>query len=333
MARLFSDGAEFGDLLFWDNPTSISADNAQKRSGNYSYYAGNWGGAVKVFPSPLSEFYMRYAFREQATPGANFEHVFKSGGTTLIAIVWNPTSEIWDVKIGGVTVASTSYMVPFYGVWALWEIYVKIDDAPNGRFVLKISGATEVDYTGDTKPGADTTIDRFGTNNVNAFGCNFDDMALNDTTGLVDNSWCGDEHYEILNPNGNGDTNDWTGSDGDKVNNYALVDEIPPTGDTDYVASDTPTEQDMYNLTAFTDTGKVVTRVWAECRARDANASSGEIKIGFKTGGTVYLCSTDRVLLDIYRRVVGDEALVNPADSGVWEKADLDALQFVAECE
>lgn len=329
MARIFSDGAEFGDLLFWTTTTNMSL-SATARTGNYSYYGTVTAANASKAITALSELYIRFGAYTGNYDTNNKIMGFRSGSTLLCYVNLDALSHV-NFFVNAVSVEDSGVAMSF-NQWHLFECYLKIADAPNGRFILYMDGVKIIDYTGDTKPGADTTIDNIYISRAGT-PVYYDDLALNDTSGGSDNSWCGDEHYELQNPNDNGDTNSWTGSDGDKVNNYALVDEIPPTGDTDYVKSDTASEQDMYGLSAFTDTGKIVTRIWAECRARDAGATAGEIKIGYKTGGTVYLCSTDRVLTSNYSRVVGDEATVNPADSGVWEKADLDALQFVAECE
>lgn len=333
MTRLFSEGFEYGDSLFWSVlGGTISAST--KRSGNYAWRADS-SGASKYIPAS-AELYIRFGW----LGGARTDVVMYFYGNTHATHMCNlyfdgGGTEHMTFRTAAGTVLATSNNAITKNVWHLIEFYIKIADAPDGRFTLFVDGISEMTFSGDNKTTAYSNIDRLFVPDA-ATQFYIDDFACNDTDnsdGKNDNSWCGDEHYELHPANDNGDVNNWTGSDGDKVNNYALVDEVPPTGDTDYVKSDTPAEQDMYKVTAFTDTGKIVTRIWAECRARDSNATAGEIKIGYKTGGSVYLCSTDRVLPSNYARIVGDEALINPVDSGVWEKADLDAIQFVGECE
>lgn len=332
MTRVFSDGAEYGDTLFWDiRSGNVFTANPTPRSGVYGYQPSS--PLLKYVPAQ-SEYYLRFAlYDSQAVTGIVLYILGNSGATTLAYLIHNTALAKYRAYTGDGTLIGTSTNSYPMNYWDLVEIYIKIATNPNGRIIVKVNGITEIDFTGNTRTSGYDNIDAFAFYDNGNASAHIDDLACNNTSGVVDNSWCGDEHYELHPANDNGDVNDWTGSDGDKVNNYALVDEVPPTGDTDYVKSDTPTEQDMYKITAFTDAGKVVTRLWSECRARDSNASAGEIKIGFKTGGSVYLCSTDRVLPSNYARVVGDDALVNPADSGVWEKADIDALQFVTETE
>lgn len=332
--RLWQDGAEFDDLLFWDTTSNITVSAANKRSGNYSYSVSSSSGkgfsGYKLLGQDLSEFYFRFAAYVSA--GSMFP-TWLYKGTAKIAMGWDvygrPEFILGHPDVTAPTATGTNSRNPDFN---LYEIYIKVADI-GGRFVLYQNGIKEIDYTGDTKVGGDDYLDAFSIFVYTGTGIFLDDLALNDTTGGVDDSWCGDEHYALLVANDNGDVNNWTGSDGDKVDNFAQVDDIPPDGDTSFVYSDTALQQDMYKVQDFTATGKIVTRIYAECRARDSNATGGQIKIGFKTGGSVYLCTLSRTLMNTYEKIVGDDALVNPADSGIWEDADLDAIQFVTEDE
>ena len=77
----------------------------------------------------------------------------------------------------------------------------------------------------------------------------FDDIAVNDTTGGSQNSWCGSGKVIALYPNAAGDANAWldTSLGAGTTNNYTLVDEIPPNN-TDYVQSGVLNSVDMYNV-------------------------------------------------------------------------------------
>lgn len=57
----------------------------------------------------------------------------------------------------------------------------------------------------------------------------------------------GDVHVAYLLPNGNGVTSEWVGSDGDSVDNYALIDEHPWQG-ADYVKPTGTGQRDMYQM-------------------------------------------------------------------------------------
>ena len=153
-----------------------------------------------------------------------------------------------------------------------------------------------------------------------------DDLALNDTTGGSDNSWCGDGYVECLIPDGNGDRSDLTGSDGNKVDNYLQVDEVPSDGDATYNESGTAGEYDLYALAAFDGTNKTIRRVYVEARARSTGAVGDQCKLVVKTGGIVYKSSA-LSLGSNYERQVGTDYTLNPNSGIAWTDADLDALQ------
>lgn len=333
MTRLFNIHCELGDILAWDSTNSVSATTTQKRFGNYSFLISSGSGFAIKNVSDLSEFYLRFAFRVTTNTGGSGVIVnFRHSTTSLAALDFDGGTKKFTIY-GQSSLAATVTA----DTWYLIEIYLKIADAPNGRCVVYVDGIKEIDFTGDTKPGSDAHIDNLYFDNEPRAGGStyFADIAANDTSnadGKNDNSWCMDGRYEYHPANDNGDVSNWTGSDGDKVNNYALVDEVPADA-SDYVKSSTLGEQDMYKVTSFDDTGKIVTRIFSEARAKDNAVAGGKIKLGFKSGGTVTLCAADRSLSGSVARVVGDDAKVNPGDSGAWEKSDLDAIQDVIECE
>ncbi len=108
----------------------------------------------------------------------------------------------------------------------------------------------------------------------------FDDVALNDDTGTVQNGYPGSGKVIALSPNGAGDTNQWlknSGGAGDAAN-WQLVDELPPNDATDYVQSglsgtDPANAVDEYNLTDSGIGANAVISV-VETHARIANVTA-----------------------------------------------------------
>jgi hypothetical protein len=328
MARVFTEGAEMGDTLFWDVVTAAQVHTAQKRTGSYSY-GGNTGNTVlQKNITAISEFYYRYAIYESA-----FNDIvlyFRNSTTIHAGITTNSSNNKVYLQAGGSAgVASSTHSI-LTNTWNLFEVYVKVADSPNGRVTIKINGVTEIDYTGDVKNGASTTVDNIYYNE-NGATWYIDDLALNDTTGGVDDSWCGDGHIVKLAPDGNGATSDWDGSDGNSTDNYLLVDEVPSDGDTTYVSTSTSSEQDQYSLSAFDGTGKVISRIYVEARAKKTTTDADTLKLGVLPSGGSDEMSSALNLSTNYSRIVGPDMTVNPDDSAAWEDADLDALELVIE--
>jgi len=210
---------------------------------------------------------------------------------------------------------------------------LKIDDAPNGIFEVYINGINRINFTGDTKPGADTTVNNIqihGLSNASTF---YDDLALNDTTGVSDNSYCGDGHYVIMYPNGAGTTNDFSNSGSTAgSNNYTYGDDFPSDGDTTYVYSSSSSvgQQDQYTLSDYA-LGGVVKKIYAECRARKTTTDENYIKIGYLPNGGTDQLSGSIPLSTNYERHIGTSASANPITGLAWTTADLNALEYVIE--
>lgn len=322
MTRVFTDGAEMGDTLFWDAPNGGGATTTIKRSGNYSYFtnASSIGRSIVA----LSEYYFRFGW-QIANVGNNYTiHQWKKAGTVLGSLRVNSASQKWELYVGASTLVATSTTSISPNTFYLIELHIKIDDA-TGALSLRIDGsAEEAIFSGDTKPGADTTVDilMFPTANVNQY---FDDLALNDTTGGVDNSWCGDGHVLCLTPNAAGDVTQWipfpsTGT------NYDMVNDIPADGNATYVYQTGTASYDLYNLTT-TVLPTTIYRVWSEARAKDTVAEGGEISLLVKTNGVIYTGSSVALLTSFTKQIPGSVYTTNPQTGLAWSLSELDALQ------
>ena len=335
MTRLITDGAEMGDSLYWDfvSSTDVSVQLVSTYGGSGIYvYQVAWGSYMYKNISPISECYWRCRYRgDPVTKNDGAEtHLFHaiSGGADIMNIEPNKSNQL-GFAVGG-TIVATASPVLTAGQWYLLECYYKMHDT-SGSCVLKIDGIEYINYTGDTKPGAASTFDRIQFSGANSYmGAPYfriDDLALNNTSGSIDNSWCGSARIEKLAVNANGDLNEWTPSAG---NAWDCVKDIPPNGETDYIASRISGQRDMFNLAAFTDTNKTVRRIWIDGRAEDYAAMASKIKLGLKTSGSVFMGAED-TLPSVYKRVTSGEFLVVPTSGNAWTKTELDALQVVVE--
>jgi hypothetical protein len=329
MTRIFTDGAEMGDVLFWDT-TTFTASTTFKRAGSYAYKGAANQAATKYVPA-VSEGYLRFSLYWNGTPGneSRLPNWYKNT-TELGSLRLNNSTKKLDLYVGGSLVdtgtiafqASTHYLI---------ELHIKMADS-EGIVEVKVDGVVDSSYSGDTKPGSDTTFDRF-TFTIDGFSPDtyIDDLGFNDTDnsdGKDDNSWCGDGKIVAVFPNANGDSSQLTGSDGNSTDNYLLVDDLPNNGDTDYVVSGTAGQYDLYNLGAVSlPAGYTIGRVYAECRSREELAGGDSIQLGIKPSGGSEAWSANRPQITSYARYVGTEYKVNPADSGAWEEADINALQ------
>lgn len=329
MTRLLecTDGAEFGDILFWDaHGGTVQASTSQKRSGNYAYRLTDGGSFMtKNFPAALTEVYIRFGVYNPT--GQEWMCRFLDAISTIqVYVLFNKITGMMNFYRGDGTFlgASTYPLLP--AQWYLVEIHVLVDNA-TGKFEAHVDGASDFTYTGDTQMSGISTAAGFqimGNGNDYVY---FDDFGANNTAGLTDKTWVGEGRIELLTPNGNGDVSDWTGSDGDQIDNYKMVETVP-AGLT-YITDATLGHQDMVNVKSMT-TGKKINRVWAECRARGMDGSGESIEIGVQDGATLSL-SAARPLGTTYGRVIGDDLTTSPNTGVVWTELGVDTAQFAVE--
>lgn len=321
MARDFTEGFELGDGYFWNNTLGGAISSSTKRTGTYSWQlTGTCGRNITA----TSEFYMRFAVYMTNADNTAGRPSWRNSTTTLGSMRFAGSRLLAYVSTG--TLVATGATLILENNWYVIEIYVKIADA-NGRIVIKIDGNTEIDYTGDTKPSTQTTVDNILFGGVT--GTFIDDLALNNVTGGADNSWCGDGQVFAYLPNGNGDSSQLTGSDGNTTDNYLLVDETPNDGNTTYVESSNSGDKDLYAIADATLGDYTISRVWVDARGIDTVAAVGQINLGIKPSGGSEDWSAALSLLTTYtKQLNGTVYTVNPLDSAAWEDADIDGLQI-----
>lgn len=323
MARLITEGFEMGDVDgVFDIIGAGTAITTVKRSGSYGARVSTLAG-YEV--GDHSEIYVRAGV--YCMDNTRFEiGVSKDGTTTIMSAYFSFTSNsntLVQLRVDGSGVDSSSYLLTSKN-YHLVEIYFKMSDS-DGEIILRVDGVEKMSYTGDTKPSTGTDFNRV-LFDPSGDWIYVDDIAINDTTGSADNSWCDDGHIVAIKPNANGDSSDLNGSDGNKTDNYQLVDDIPADGDTSYVYSDVVDDHDLYNLESFdVPEGASIKRVWAEARAKDPG--EGDIAFVVKTHSTEYEDSVAQALGSAYAQAKSDVYTTNPNTSAAWTESELDDLQ------
>jgi hypothetical protein len=333
MTRLWTDGAEMGDILFFSGG-HVSASTTQYASGAYSYVVASLGTPTpwKNLDVPLSELY----FRERMYQTSHYAAIlveFRSGAT-VCGYVTTDSLGHWICVVDGVTLG-TSTTVRLISHWYCLEVHFVIDDT-NGVFDVLVDGNSVITFHGDTTfIGGSADIDNLTwVCALPGSSLYIDDLALNDTAGGVDDSWCGGGRVIKMKPIGDGTpVNQWDGSDGNKIANWELVDEIPKDDDVTYIYADAAASgiRDQYIVEDYDGTDRAVERIWAEVRARKTIAAPAGLNIGFDTGASINVDDVGILNEQYDLRHVGPEYLVNPDDGLAWEEADLDLLQLVVE--
>ena len=325
MARIFTDGAETGDLSGLLTSTGLTVVTTKPRSGTYHYRAATSASQLIKSFSSLTELYFRSGMAVDSGSQSTNGFQFREGSIVHIAVYMNPAFRSVQVQRGTTTLVEviTGWT---YQTWYLMEIYVRIHDT-TGQVIVKWDGVEIINFTGDTRNGGAGTVNGLGSSSGGATTFWFDDFAFNDTSGGADNSWCGDGKIIALVPNGDNSVQ-WLGSDGDTTNNYALVDEIPPSG-SDYVRATGSAYTDIYNLSTVDFAGQTIQRIWMVSRAK-SDTSGDYFLHGIQVSGSNYLVTgslpTSFGRIDV--SATGTWAL-NPYTGGAWSQEQIDNLLLV----
>lgn len=329
MARIYTEGFEnngYGKLV----PSSTSLHPVQatvKRSGGYALELQNSVATTVYAVSSTAELYARFGFYFQIGTGTRRFFSFKSGTTVQVSLeLDNATGQIRAYAGAGTTLLFTGGAMTI-NTWYLVEVRAKIANS-GGAVEVKIDGVSIGSFSGDTQPSTATNITSLGFDTDSASGAGkifVDDFGINDTTTASDNAWLGDGKIIALTPNGNGDSSQFTGSDGNSTDNYLLVDDT--ADDTDYVESGTSGQKDLYQLSNTGLSGITVSRVWVEARAKSTTTAT-TIKMIHKSGGTQV--SSTQNLGTSFGVVRGADAVLDPAGAA-WTATTLNGLQAGVE--
>ncbi len=158
----------------------------------------------------------------------------------------------------------------------------------------------------------------------------FDDYWLCDgnnsgVSGAPNDDFLGDLRIQYRAPNGNGNSSGMVGSDGNSTDNYLLVDEGTPNGDTDYVVGDSVGDKDTYTVADLTPTAGTVFGVQLLSSARKTDAGARSIcnvvrSASVEEDSANYSLSTD---YDYYRDLRQDDPSNNQ-----WTVSSVNAMEI-----
>lgn len=334
MTRKWTEGWEFKDMIGYCTGSDygvpvVDIETTIKRSGNASLHIGNVSntdGWLYKTIDPVSELYLRFAvYLKPFVYGDKVPRIYFGTNDYL---TFGSCYEL-QIYIGGVLIASGSTVL-YRETWYLIELHIK-KSATVGVVQARLDGssALEIDFSGNTGVANVTRIMFWiAVGYVGEISsAYFDDIALNDTAGGVDNSWCGEGKIVVMMPNTDSLPLQLTPSAA--TAHYLLVDEVPTNGDTDYVEGSVINEEDMYKLTPSGLVNVDINRVWTEARTRKTAATDAHVALITKAAGGAEVSGGDVELLTTYAvKVLGTEQRVNPVDSLAWEVADIDLIEI-----
>lgn len=271
------------------------------------------------FAFKLSSFVTGRAFLRFYDASGNLQGELRAGSSNTIIYARNGTT---------LATGSTSLIT---STWYYIEWKLLVDNA-TGYSEVRINGDVEMTFTGDTQASANANIGQFGfdgeysvfSDSGSVFS--LDDIYVLDTTGSAPNDdFLGDVRVECLFPNDNGNSSQFLGSDSNSTDNYLLVDDTSPDGDTTYVEDDVVSDKDTYAYTDLEVTTGIVYGVQLVPMVRKTDTGARKFKPVTRLSATE-VDGTEQTLGSTY--LYFPEIQEEKPGGGAWLVADVNSAEF-----
>jgi hypothetical protein len=365
MARLWSDGFEHGDSVFGAYTGnrgdyhvvlgSPTASTTTKRSGAYALRinglvsGARLGLEQRFLGSVVDSCYSRFYLYVSTFPSAK-NTIFTIAGNTLSlrsGIMLENNGALTAIGNIGTTEHTSAAGVITSGAWHRVEFYQNVT---TNQLIVRVDGVDVLDFSdydvtlgtqfamigGNLQQEAQTTGEWF-----------FDDVALNDTTGTTQNSWCGEGSIVHVHPNAAGDFSEGTLT-GAATRWEAVGDVAPDT--TTYVlmvangSSWGVADRLMVGCESAASRGigasDAITFVAVGAMVNNLSASGSQFVVAVESqaSGTradgaarTFLSSTDRYVVNGYQDSNRNYTLysyTDPQSGGAWTPALIDSMQI-----
>lgn len=334
MALLYYTGFESGEGdNGWTFTAGVSVAASAARTGGHGLHLEDNGSSrlasreVEV-DSAGAEIILGFASFTDLLDTETFAGIESGDTGTSWVNFRSTTAGALEVHRGSTVSATTTFLASAASVFVdqTWQ-YIEIKHLPantGGTVIVKVDGFEVLNFSGDTLNSGSagsatrTVAFRASTNNGDTL---VDDLYICDDSGSAQNDFLGDVQIERLSPTGD-DTATFVGSDADSIDNYLLVDEVPPDG-ADYVESDTVANDDRYTLADRTLTGDIIA-VKATAKALKDDANPRGLKLIVESGATTDT-SADKPLAEssqTFEHILVDD----PDTAAAWTTSAVNAL-------
>lgn len=286
-----------------------------------------------------TEIYTGFAFRmtnRVNNLNYNFFHFTEVGVTNHLMLRSNANGSIdvcRSVTNNAGALATSATGVILNNTWHYIEVYARINDT-TGQVIVKVDNNEVINVTNvDTRNGGTGIITGLGPLHSSSNGApsdyigsqqDYDDWYICDTTGTVNNSFLGPVRIDGLLPNADGATTDFTPFSG--TDNFVMVDEAIPNGDTDYNSSATIGHKDIFDLTSIpTPASVTVFGVVSRVRARASDLGTVELQPSIISSATE--ADGARRFLGTSYNEYSDLFEQNPNGNVPWTDTTVNALQ------
>ena len=352
MSRLLTCGYETGDV----NEAGVSAvgtnatltvvnSSPPPRTGGRCLKALATGiapnSAVKYFSlaAPKTDLWIRFGMYIERGTNTSSEMAFAGlhdgNGGDQTCLTWNPSTLFITLR-GAVNVSG-----PVMGVsatplttnaWHLIEWRVQITSTSAGVTEVWQDGTRVINFAGDNTSSTVANVQALQLGNLTGrpfighyFA--FDDLAINDTAGAVNNGQPGNGSVLLLAPIAAGGSTQWVRGGTDTGANWSQVSDVPASL-SEYVASSTIGDRDLYTLADLPTAVSGINVVELVALGQNASVGEGLLAPTLKSGATISEAAA--IGLSPTASYVVGRWEVDPNGGAGWTAAAVNALEVGA---
>lgn len=310
----------------------VTGSGALGQNGSGVWIASTGQGWDAALAETFVGFAMKVDANINGTPIISFWG--DGNATNHITLTTEATNNYLQVRLGsaaGTILGTSATPFPILTQWRSINMWVKINSS-TGRVVVKVDGVTQIDYTGNTKNGGtNTTIDGIRMSMAYGSAKALADLVICDASGSINNTYPGDISCIRRLPNANGSYSDFTGSDGNSVNNYLLVDDSP-SDTADFTFAATASLLDSYGVEDLPLAATAVMGVRAVAKCAKSGAGSAGMSVFVREGSTDTF-GPDVPLSTSFAWQGDDIRELCPSTSAAWTISDVNAMEIGVRSE
>ncbi|MDQ3565725.1 MAG: hypothetical protein M3436_16975 [Pseudomonadota bacterium] len=309
------------------NVPTISAGNGRRSTASFRNATNVLGTATKTLDAQAT-WIIGFSFKMASSlPAASRAMVGVLDAGTDQCDLRVKADGTMEITRNGTVLGTTTYALSVGSTYYI-EFKVVIHDT-TGTAEVKVDGSSKLALTSvDTKNTANATANqvRIGPGGAATGFWDYDDVYICDGAGSVNNNFLGDCRVDAYAPNGNGNSSQLVGSDGNSTDNYLLVDESAPNDDTDYVESATAGNKDTYTVADMSHTPSSIFGVQILANAKKDDAGARSVATVTRSGVTDFDGATQALSTSyVY---YSDIRETDPNTSAAWTKTNFNAAEF-----
>lgn len=287
-----------------------------------------------AFAASKTEVWTRFALLIHSFPTElNVAALLDSAAGIQCTLAYNPSDGLLRLYRGPVpsNLLATSTTAFIADTWHVIEWRTLISTATTGTSEVWLDGTRVINFSGDNSNTAVLNVQTLqlgqisnGIGSATGLYIAYDDIAVNDTAGSVNNGRIGEGRVVLLTPNGAGSNTGLSRGGTDTGTNYSQTNELPPSM-AQFVYSSGVGVRDTYALTNLPANIQAINVAEVITLSQNSEAGPGSLGLTVKSGATTNegtaqpLTMTPAYLRQQYE--------TDPNTTAAWTPAAVNALE------